>query len=122
MTISSYQNEYLCVNDSNINNNDINNKNNLIEHIKEKFDNNPSILKVIYQDLINNFIEDIKNVNFGDKISNLLSKENDDEDYIINDKKIIFQITTTENQKNKEYENISTIYIEEKCQNILKKI
>ena len=55
-------------------------------------------------------------------MSNLLSKENDDEDYIINDKKIIFQITTTENQKNKEYENISTIYIEEKCQNILKKI
>ena len=53
-------------------------------------------------------------------MSNLLSKENDDEDYIINDKKIIFQITTTENQKNKEYENISTIYIEEKCQNILK--
>ena len=54
-------------------------------------------------------------------MSNLLSKENDDEDYIINDKKIIFQITTTENQKNKVYENISTIYIEKKMPKYFKR-
>ena len=119
-TTSSYQNEYLCVNDSDINNTDINNKKNLYENIKEKFDSNPSIQSIIYQDTVNNYIEDIKDGKFDDKISDLLNKENDDEDYIINDKNIIFQITTTENQKNKKYENISTINIEEKCQNILK--
>jgi len=119
-TNSSYQNEYLCVNISNINDDDINNKKALLEIIKEKFNNNPSMLSRIYQDSVNNFIKDIKNGNFDDKIFNLLNKENDDEDYIVYDQNIIFQITTPENQKNKEYENISTIFFDEKCQNILK--
>jgi len=66
--------KYLCINNSNINNDNINsddinhdninNKKALYEIIKEKFNNNPSLLSGIYQDLVNSFIEDIKNGNF----------------------------------------------------------
>jgi len=119
-TNSSYQNEYICVNESIIKNDAINNKKALYEIIKEKFSKDPNILSRVYQNSINNFIEDIKNGNFDDIISNLLNKKNDDEDYIMYDRNKIFQITTPENQKNKEYENISSINFDEKCQNILK--
>ena len=49
-----------------------------------------------------------------EKINNLLSKiTKDKEDLIIKDRDIIYQITSTENQKNKNYFNISSIQLGE---------
>ena len=138
-TIPSLKNEYLCedeiivnnsindkdINVNNINNNDnnINSNKNQYENLKEKYENNPDIIKYIYQESINNFINDIKYGILDNEILTIINKEKENEtieDYIVNDQNIVFQITTTYNQNHKKYDNISTINIEEECQNILK--
>ena len=93
---------------------------NSYEDLTEKYDNNPIIEKYIYQNSINNLLNDIQKGTFNTEINNLINKEYETEDYIQKDNDIIMQITTPYNQINKIYDNISTIYIEEKCQEILK--
>ena len=65
---------------------------------------------------VNIIKESIKNGSIDDILTNI--KENG-EDLIINEKDIKYQITTTDNQKNNQNNNISTIYLGE-CENILK--
>ena len=91
---------------------------NSYEDLTEKYDNNPIIEKYIYQNSINNLLNDIQKGVLNTEINNLINKEYETEDYIQKDNDIIMQITTPYNQINKIYDNISTIYIE--CQEILK--
>ena len=93
---------------------------NSYEDLIENDDNNPIIMKYIYQNSVNNFLNDLQKGMFNSEIDDLMNKEYETEDYIEKDNSIIMQITTPYNQINKIYENISTIYIEEKCQEILK--
>ena len=90
------------------------------EYFKNKFINNPNIKNYIYQEIINNFKNDLKN----GKLDYLLfSRENNTNiinDYILKDNDIILQVTSIFNQNNKENENISTINIKKECENILK--
>ena len=66
--------------------------------------------------LINNIISNIINGN----LSSLLTEITEEgKDFFIQEDDIIFQITTTDNQKNNEYNNISSINIGE-CEGILK--
>ena len=57
--------------------------------------------------IIENIREDLLNGNLDDLLYNLTNGTK--QDLLFQSKDIIFQITTTENQKNKEYKNISTI-------------
>ena len=78
-----------------------------VETISEK----DNILKCIKEDLINGSLKSL--------ISNLTNGEKKDLTSI--NKDIIYQITTTENQKNKTYSNISTINLG-KCEDKLKSV
>ena len=72
----------------------------------------------IKDNIITNIINDIINGNL-DSILDDITK-GDKEDYIINEDDVLFQLTTTENQDKKEYNNISSINLGE-CENELKK-
>ena len=76
-------------------------------------------LNISKDDIINNIKEDIIN----HKIDYLLSNvtEGNKEDLYIKDEDVLYQITTTDNQNNNNYNNISKIKLGE-CENILKKI
>ena len=67
-------------------------------------------------------IETIKNDLIDGNINPLIFEEiyEKNKDLMVNNKKILFQITTPENQNNNVYENISTINLGE-CENILRK-
>ena len=81
------------------------------EKINEKTFEIDEIIKKIQTDLIKGNIDSLlQNVTNGTK-----------QDLIASDKDIIYQITTTENQKNNNYSNISTINLGE-CENKLKEI
>jgi len=76
-------------------------------------------INISKDDILNNIKEDIINHN----IDNLLSDitEGNKEDLYIKNEDVLYQITTTDNQKNNIYKNISTIKLGE-CENILKGI
>ena len=76
-------------------------------------------INISKDDIINNIKEDIIN----HKIDNLLSNitKGNKEDLYIKNEDVLYQITTTDNQNNKTYNNISTIKLGE-CENILKSI
>ena len=67
--------------------------------------------------IINNIKNEIKNGNFDLEISNLLGGER--KDLVGQDDNIIYQITSSENQNNNNYENISTMILGE-CEKLLK--
>ena len=69
--------------------------------------------------LINNIKEEITNGGMDELITNVI--QNNKTDLIINEDNTLFQITSTENQKNNKYNNISSIILGE-CETILKKI
>ena len=69
--------------------------------------------------MINNIVENIINGNLDTLLSDIVS--GDKNDFYIKEDDIIFQITTTENQNNNEYNNVSTINLGE-CENTLKGI
>ena len=75
--------------------------------------NNLSSLDIIIGNITNNIING--NIN----LKNLINGEKDD--IIIKEENTILEITTSTNQKNKQYNNISTINLGG-CENILKKI
>ena len=81
------------------NNSNTNNQNSLI---------NDEIINIIKNDIINGNID----------LTTILSDEK--KDLIIKTNNIIYQITSSDNQKNNEYNNVSTILLGE-CENILKK-
>ena len=66
--------------------------------------------------MIESIRNDIKNGSLNSIISNVIEGE---KDYIIQNDDLIYQITSTENQKTNEYNNISTIILG-KCEKILK--
>jgi len=73
--------------------------------------NKDDIIKRIKQDIINHTIDSL-----------LLSvTEGEKKDIIIKEDKVLYQITTTDNQNNNQYNNVSTIKLGE-CENILKGI
>ena len=61
----------------------------------------------IKQNLILDVIDNIKNGTLDDLLSNVIN--GDKKDIIIKEKNILYQITSSDNQNNNEYENISTI-------------
>ena len=70
-------------------------------------------------EIINNIKEDLKNGNLNTLLENVIQGEK--KDLITQDKDIIFQITTSENQQNTIYTNISTINLGG-CEQTLKDI
>ena len=68
--------------------------------------------------IINNIIDNIISGNLNILLSKIISGESND--YILKEDDVIFQITTTDNQKNIEYDNVSTINLGQ-CEDILKK-
>ena len=68
--------------------------------------------------IINNIIDNIISGNLNILLSKIISGESND--YILKEDDVIFQITTTDNQNNIEYENVSTINLGQ-CEDILKK-
>jgi hypothetical protein len=73
--------------------------------------NKDDIIKSIKQDIINHNIDSLlKNVTEGEK-----------QDILIKEDKVLYQITTTDNQNNNQYNNVSTIKLGE-CEDILKEI
>ena len=68
-------------------------------------------------------IENIKNGIESGEMSSLIEKnliKGDKKDILVSDKDTIYQITTTTNQNNNKYNNISSILLGEECENILK--
>ena len=70
--------------------------------------NKDDIIKNIKEDIINHKIDTLLNVTLGNK-----------EDLSIKEENVLYQITTTENQNNNTYNNISTIKLG-KCEEILR--
>ena len=68
--------------------------------------------------IITNIVDNIINRNLDSLLDEILSS-NDKKDFYLKEDDIIFEIKTTENQNNKEYDNISTIYLGE-CESVLK--
>jgi len=76
-------------------------------------------LNLSKDNIIDNIKEDIINHKLDYLLSNVI--EGNKEDLYIKDEDVLYQITTTENQNNNSYNNISTIKLG-KCENILKSI
>ena len=74
----------------------------------------------IYQDSIKNIMNNINNGKFNCLILNIINGTKDD--FIVQDNNITFQITFLYNQNNNNYYNLSSIYIDKECENLLKKI
>ena len=69
--------------------------------------------------MINNIVDNIINGNLNSLLTDIISGEKND--FYIKEDDIIFQITTTDNQNNNEYSNVSTISLGE-CEDKLKEI
>ena len=69
--------------------------------------------------MINNISKEIMNGGMNELIANVI--QNEKKDLLVNEDNTLFQITSTENQKNNKNNNISSIILGE-CENILKKI
>ena len=70
----------------------------------------------MHQNLVNNILETISS-NSNNTLLEIFIKNQ--EDLIVNNKNIKYQITSTKNQKEKAYDDLSTINLEE-CENILR--
>ena len=70
----------------------------------------------MHQNLVNNILETISS-NFKNTLLEIFIKNQ--EDLIVNNKNIKYQITSTKNQKEKAYDDLSTIELGE-CENILR--
>ena len=100
-------------------------ENNFYEEIEncnaEKFFNNKCIFNEfgpeIKQKIIKMIIKQIKEGNMNDIINNTIIKNQEDLIEIQND--VIYQLTSSENQKNKKYTNISTLKLNE-CEDKLR--
>ena len=119
-TIPSNDYPYLCINASEIylenssilqieeiNLDEINKINSLYENSYTK----------IYQAYIENLIFQIQNNKINNILSNIIFQNNSD--YVIQNNDMIIQITSINNQKNNEFNNISKIIIDPKCEKIL---
>ena len=85
-----------------------------------KSQNNDENISIEEQDrMINNIIDDIINGNLNTLLDKIINGE--EEDYIVQQKDVSYQLTTTENQIANEYKNISTINLG-KCEEILKSV
>ena len=127
-SVFNKKNNYLCENFDEINTIQdevkteiiVNNSNNLLYKFCQPIDFLKNKCKSNKQ---NNMITLIKNTIEAGILNDLLEDviNNNKKDIIQVDDNIIYQITTTFNQKNKEYENISTINLGQ-CENYLKTI
>ena len=97
------------------NNNDISSQTNNIDNNIINIINNTKNIKNYFKKYFNN---KIINNNLEIIIFNLTNRNK--EDFIIKEKDILYQITSSEIQNNKEYRNISKIILGQ-CENILKK-
>ena len=97
------------------NNNDISSQTNNIDNNIINIINNTKNIKNYFKKYFNN---EIINNNLEIIIFNLTNRNK--EDFIIKEKDILYQITSSEIQNNKEYRNISKIILGQ-CENILKK-
>jgi surface protein len=85
-------------------------------NIADAFNNNCKVNNT-QENIVKNIKEDLKNGTLDTLILNLIG--GDKKDLIITENNMVYQITTSDNQNNKEYYNISTIRLGE-CENILK--
>ena len=125
-TNSSSNNEFLCQNkayiqslDTSINITNISYNGSEYQCITKDFlaNNCPNGHEIDKDNLINNIKNDLFNEDLEPYILNLIN--GDKEDIIIEEDGLIVQITSTDNQNNKSYINISTVNLGE-CENILK--
>ena len=84
-----------------------------------KTDDSQAISTEQKDNMINNIVDNIINGNLNSLLDEIVSGEK--EDFYIKEDDIIFQITTTDNQNNNEYNNVSTINLGE-CEDTLKGI
>ena len=82
-------------------------------------DNNSNLSTEKKDSMINNVVDNIIKGNLNSLLDEIVSGEK--EDLIIKEDDVIFQITTTDNQNNNEYNNASTINLG-KCETTLKSI
>ena len=80
--------------------------------------NNEALTTEKKDNIITSIVNNIINGNL-DTLLNEILYSDDKKDFYLKEDDMIFEITTTENQNNKEYDNMSTIYLGE-CENILK--
>ena len=121
----SLEKEYLCESIENINsnNNSLLEKNETISYNNTSHNHlimeteNGQDLK-IFQDSINNLLYKFNNGEFDSIILSIIKEIKDD--YIIKNNNTIIQITSLNKQNNKEYENLSSLYIDKECENTLK--
>ena len=121
-TKSYSDNEFLCYKECSQNSKFINTNNDCVEECnsndfftgKCKLRDNNSDDK---DDLINQITKDITGKSLDKLIANVL--EGDKKDLIIEDDNLVYQITSTSNQNNNAYSNISKIILGE-CENILR--
>ena len=121
-TKSYSDNKFLCYKECSQNSKYINTNNDCVEECnsndfftgKCKLRDNNSDDK---DDLINQITKDITGKSLDKLISNVL--EGDKKDLIIEDDNLVYQITSTSNQNNNAYSNISKIILGE-CENILR--
>ena len=85
-------------------------------NIADAFNNNCKVNNS-QENVVKNIKKELKNGTLDSLISNLI--DGDKKDLIITENNMVYQITTTDNQNNKEYYNISTIRLGD-CENILK--
>ena len=110
-----YECEIITYQNSNYNNNILNcSSENFFKRICSIDNNNSEMI----DEMVKNIKEDIKNKNIDSLLSNILY--GDKNDLLIIDNLAIYQITSTENQNNNEYNYTSIIKLGE-CENILKK-
>ena len=84
-----------------------------------KTDDSQTISTEQKDNMISNIVDNIINGNLNSLLNEIVSGEK--EDFYIKEDDIIFQITTTDNQNNNEYNNVSTINLGE-CEDTLKGI
>ena len=84
-----------------------------------KTDDSQTISTEQKDNMISNIVDNIINGKLNSLLNEIVSGEK--EDFYIKEDDIIFQITTTDNQNNNEYNNVSTINLGE-CEDTLKGI
>jgi len=97
-------------------NNSINNSSNFIDSTIISNEINKEIK--VKDETISKFQKEIQEGNLDSVLKDIIENR---EDFLLKDNDMIYQITTSENQKNKENNNISSIELGE-CENILKEV
>ena len=121
-TISSPNNAYLCKENNNkykCSPSDFFNRKCVLNNTNNNSDSNINDNNISKDEMLKDIKNEIMNGGMDDLISNVVINEK--QDLLIKEENTLFQITSSENQNNNKYINISTIILGE-CENILKQI